>query len=156
MIITRNSFMWIWFSMPLNTPNPAWCVATVCHQVSCMFWGHLGLFHRTTSHLNWNKMVCMWDSAYTCSRMRSTNMFSHVFAIRDSSEFPLIICCVFYRRTSLFSCLSMFISMMTPNSSGSMQKHGYLRHFYAVSTREIHPGFILFHARSAKLCWKMS
>ena len=36
--------------------------------------------------------------------------------------------------TSLFSCLCM--SMLTSNSSGNMQKHGYLGRFHAAFARE--------------------
>ena len=35
-----------------NTLHPEWCVATVCHQVRCMYWGHLCLFHRGISDLD--------------------------------------------------------------------------------------------------------
>ena len=34
-----------------NYVNPVCCVATVCHQVCCMYWGHLGDFHRAIYHL---------------------------------------------------------------------------------------------------------
>ena len=39
----------------LNTLNSTCCVTTVCHQVRCMYWGHLGHFHWAMSHLNWYK-----------------------------------------------------------------------------------------------------
>ena len=35
---------------PINYVNPVCCVATVW-QVRCMYWGHLGHFHRAISHL---------------------------------------------------------------------------------------------------------
>ena len=60
----------------------------------------------------------------------------------------------FEHRTSLFSCFCM--SMATPNSSGNMQKHGYLGCFHAASTREnisgvcvIRPDFELNYLRIA-------
>ena len=33
-----------------NYLNDVCCVVTVCHQVSCMYWGHLGHCHRAISH----------------------------------------------------------------------------------------------------------
>ena len=59
-----------------NYVNPLCCVATVCHQVRCMYWGHLGHFHRAISHLKWYKIVCMGYLACTFSQMKSINMFS--------------------------------------------------------------------------------
>ena len=56
--------------------NPVCCVSTVHHQVRCMYWGHLGHFHRAISHLNWYKMVCIRYLACTFSQMKSNNMFS--------------------------------------------------------------------------------
>ena len=56
--------------------NPICCVATVCHQVRCMYWGHLGHFYRAISHLKWYKIVCMRYLACTFSQMKSINMFS--------------------------------------------------------------------------------
>ena len=58
-----------------NNLNPIFCVATVCHQICRMFWGHLSVFHRAISHLNWYKMVCMEDLTRTFSRNKSTYMF---------------------------------------------------------------------------------
>ena len=51
-------------------------VATICHQVRCMYWGHLGNFHRAISHLRWYKIVCIRYLACTFSQMKSINMFS--------------------------------------------------------------------------------
>ena len=59
-----------------NYVNPVCCVATVCHQVRCMYWGHLGYFHRAISQLKWYKIVCMRYLACTFSQMKSINMFS--------------------------------------------------------------------------------
>ena len=52
------------------------CVITVCHQVRCTCWGHLGLFHRAIAHLKWYQMVWMGDLAGKFSAIKSTNMFS--------------------------------------------------------------------------------
>ena len=39
-----------------NYANPVYVVATICHQVCWLHWGHLSLFHTTTSLLIWYKM----------------------------------------------------------------------------------------------------
>ena len=62
-----------------NYVNPVCCVATVCHQVRCMYWGHLGHFHIAISHLKSYKIVCMRYLASECSQMKSINMFSMFF-----------------------------------------------------------------------------
>ena len=36
----------------VNCVNPVCRVASVCHQVRCMHWGHLGHFQRAISHLH--------------------------------------------------------------------------------------------------------
>ena len=59
-----------------NYINPACCVATVCHQARCMYWGHLGHFHRAISHLRWYKIVCKRYLVCTFSQMKSINIFS--------------------------------------------------------------------------------
>ena len=61
-----------------NSLNAICCVATVCHQVRCMYWGHLGHCYRALSHLKWYKIVCMRYLACTFSQMKSItgNMFS--------------------------------------------------------------------------------
>ena len=72
---------------------PVCCVATVCHQFRCMYWGHLGHFHRAISHLKWYETGCMRYLACTFSQMKSINMFSMFFAIWSSQTFPLAIYC---------------------------------------------------------------
>ena len=59
-----------------NYVNPICCVATVCHQVRCMYWGHLGHFQRAISHLKWYNIVCMRYLACTFCQMKSIKMFS--------------------------------------------------------------------------------
>ena len=58
-----------------NYVNPVCCVATVCHQVRCMYWGHLGHFHIAISHLKWYKIVCMRYLACIFSQTKSIYMF---------------------------------------------------------------------------------
>ena len=62
--------------LSFNYVNPVCCVATVCHQVRCMYWGHLGYFRRAISHLKWYKIVCVRYLACTFSQMESINMFA--------------------------------------------------------------------------------
>ena len=87
--------LWRYLSLALNPMgrlhyvNPVRCVATVCHQVRCMYWGHLGHFHRATSLLKWYEIVCMRYLACTFSQMKSINIFSMFFAIWISRTFPL-------------------------------------------------------------------
>ena len=69
----RVCAIWSW---TFNYVNPVCCVATVCHQVRCMYWGHLGHFHRAISHLKWYKIVCVRCLACTFSQMESINMFA--------------------------------------------------------------------------------
>ena len=111
---------------PSNYVNPVCCVATVCHQVRCIYWGHLGHFHGAIYHLKWYKIVCMRYLACTFSQMKSINMFSMHLQSGDLFQIE--------HRTSLFSCLCM--SILAPNFSGNMQNHGYLGCFHAASVRE--------------------
>ena len=59
-----------------NYANPVYGVATVCHQVRWLCWGHLGLFHTARSLLIWYKMFCMRDISYKLIWMEFINMFS--------------------------------------------------------------------------------
>ena len=128
---------WVWFSLWTqatgifgNYVNPVCCVAPVCHQVCCMYWGHLGHFHGAISHLKWYKIVCMRYLALTLVRWNLLTCFPCFCNV----EFPDISfgdLLRFEHRTSLFSCLC--ISMLTSNSSGNMRKHRYLGCFHAAS-----------------------
>ena len=68
-----STYLLIFFA---NYVNPICCIATVCHQVRCMYWGHLGYFHRAISHLKWYKIVCMRYLACIFCQMKSIDMFS--------------------------------------------------------------------------------
>ena len=48
-----------------NYANPVYCVANICHQVRCLHWWHLSLFHTATSLLIWYKLFCMRDIIQT-------------------------------------------------------------------------------------------
>ena len=56
--------------------NPVYGVATICHQVSWLRWGHPSLFHTATSLLIWYKMFCVRDISYKLIWMEFINMFS--------------------------------------------------------------------------------
>ena len=56
--------------------NPVYGVATICHQVRCLRWGHPSLFHTATSLLIWYEMFCMRDISYRLIWMKFINMLS--------------------------------------------------------------------------------
>ena len=94
----------------------------------------LGAFGSLSYHLKWYKIVCMRYLACTFSQMKSINMFSMFLQCGVPRHFLNGDLLRFEHITSLFSCLCM--SMLTYNSSSSMQKHGYLGCFHAASARE--------------------
>ena len=59
-----------------NYANPVYGVATICHQVRWLRWGHPKLFHTATSLLIWYKMFCVRDISYRLIWMEFINMFS--------------------------------------------------------------------------------
>ena len=61
---------------PVNYVNPVYDVATICHQVRWLRWGHPNIFHTATSILIWYKMFCVRDISYRLIRMEFINMFS--------------------------------------------------------------------------------
>ena len=117
----------------LNYVNPVCCVATVCHQVRCMYWGHWDYFHRAISHLKWRKIACMRYVACIFSRVKSIDMFSMFLQSGVPIHFLWRFIAVWIYNLTV-SCLCM--SMLTSNSSGNMQKHGYLGCFHAAPARE--------------------
>ena len=69
----------------------------------------------------------------TFSQMESTNKFS-MFLQSGVPRHSLGDLLWFEHKTSPFSCLCM--SMLTPNPSGNIQRHGYLGCFHAAPARE--------------------
>ena len=63
-------------SVLLNYANPVYGVATICHQVRWLRWGHPSLFHTATSFSIWNKMFCVRDISYSLKWMEFINIFS--------------------------------------------------------------------------------
>ena len=56
--------------------NPVYGIATICHQVRWLRWGHPRLFHTATSLLIWYKMFCVRHISYRLIWMEFINMFS--------------------------------------------------------------------------------
>ena len=59
-----------------NYADPVYGVATICHQVRCLRWGHPSVFHTAMSLLIWYKMFCMRDISYILIWMKYINMLS--------------------------------------------------------------------------------
>ena len=59
-----------------NYASPVYGVATICHQVRWLRWGHPSLFHIATSLLIWYKMFCVRDISYRLIWMEHIHMFS--------------------------------------------------------------------------------
>ena len=63
----------------VNYASPVYGVATICHQVRWLRWGHPSLFHIATSLLIWYKMFCVRDISY---RLIWMEPWSHLGAFR--------------------------------------------------------------------------
>ena len=100
----------------LITSTPC-CVATVCHQVRCMYCGNLGHFHRAISHLKWYKIVWIRYLACTFSQMNPVKMFSMFFAIWSSQIFPLEIYCSLNREPH---CFLVYVCQCWPQTLASI------------------------------------
>ena len=90
-------------------------------------------FIRAISHLKWYKFVCMgYNLAFTFSQMTSINKFFMLLQSGVPRHFLQIYCGLYIEP----HCFHVYVCQLTPNSSGNMQKHGYLECFHAASTRE--------------------
>ena len=79
MQVTWGPFYWHGLTLiPVisNYANPVYDVATICHQVRWLRWGHPSLFHTATSLLIWYKIFCVRDISYGLIWMEFINMFS--------------------------------------------------------------------------------
>ena len=89
------------------------CVATVCHQVRCMHWGHFSHFHRAGRFFIWYE-CSGWDINYTVLSGWNSLISFVRFAIR-STETP------YWRirgfSTESFCFLCPWISNMSSDSS---------------------------------------
>ena len=71
----------------LSYANPEYGVATICHQVRCLPWGHLSLFHTATSLLIWYKMFqCCWELFSTMGPFNVFMKFQWVPAVHTCLE----------------------------------------------------------------------
>ena len=78
------------WSFTHNYVNPVCCVTIICHQVRCMYRGHLGHFHRAISHSKWYRIVCMRYSTCTFSQAICRNMgIWDVFMLRPIGKIYL-------------------------------------------------------------------
>ena len=71
-----DQISWSWDQIRTKTSNPVYGVATICHQVRWLRWGHPSLFNTATSLLIWYKMFCMRDISYRLIWMEFINVFS--------------------------------------------------------------------------------
>ena len=101
-----------------------------CHQVRCMYWGHLGHFHRAISHLKHNNNCTRYLGPVHLVRW---NHVFHVFAIRSSQAFPLEIYCSLNIEPH---CLHVYVCQCWPERLEAICRNGYMGFFHAVSTRE--------------------
>ena len=125
----------------LNYVNPVCCVATVCHQVCCICWGHLGHFHRAIYRLKWYKIVCMRYLGCTFSQMKSINMFSMYlrFAIWSSQTFSLEMYCSLNIEPH---CFHVYVCQCWPQTLAAIcRTMGYSECFHAASNGKIYLGF---------------
>ena len=60
----------------VNYANPVYGVATICHQVRWLRWGHPSLFRTATSLLIWYQIFCVRYISYRLIWMEFINMFS--------------------------------------------------------------------------------
>ena len=72
--VWKNTMFGVCYNV--NYANPVYGVATICHQVRWLRWGHPSLFHTATSLLIWYKMFCVRDISYRLIRIEFINMFS--------------------------------------------------------------------------------
>ena len=90
-----------------NYANPVYGVATICHQVRWLRWGHPSLFHATTSLLIWYKMFCVRDISYRRIWMEFINMFSVYAQSVTHSRFNWWIIVVLTYNPSVLMCVEI-------------------------------------------------
>ena len=90
-----------------NYANPAYGVATICHQVRWVRWGHPSLFHTATSLLIWYKMFCAKDFSYRLIWMEFINMFSVYAQSGTHSRFNRWIVVVLTYNPSVLMCVEI-------------------------------------------------
>ena len=73
-----NDIRWVvdLSAIPINYANPVYGVATICHQVRWLRWGHPNSFNTATHLLIWYQMFCVRNISYRFIWMEFINMFS--------------------------------------------------------------------------------
>ena len=90
-----------------NYANPVYDVATICHQVRLLRWGHPSLFHTATSLLIWYKMFCVREISYRLIWMECINMFSMYAQSGNHSRFNWWIIVVLTYNPSVLMCVEI-------------------------------------------------
>ena len=97
----------ILFVAIMNYANPVYGVATVCHQVRCLRWGHPSPFHTATSRLIWCKMFCVRDISNRLTWMEFINMFSMYAQSGTHRRFNRWIIAVLTYNPSVLMCVEI-------------------------------------------------
>ena len=90
-----------------NYANPVYGVATICHQVRWLRWGHPSLFHTATSLLIWYEMLCVGDISYRIIWMEFINAFSVYAQSWTHSRFNWSIIMVLTYNSSVVMCVEI-------------------------------------------------
>ena len=90
-----------------NYAYPVYGVATICHQVRWLRWGHPSLFHTATSLLIWFKMFCVRDISYRLIWMEFINMFSVYAQSGTHNRFNWLIIVVLTSNPSVLMCVEI-------------------------------------------------
>ena len=86
-----------------NNLNPIQGVATICHQVRCMRWGHPSLFDAATSLLNWYKMACTANILHRHIWAKFMNMLCSSSAVAARGKYPGFM--LFHVKLLIYSCI---------------------------------------------------
>ena len=117
--------------------NPVYGVATICHQVRWLRWGHPSLFHADTSLLIWYKMFCVRDISYRLIWMEFINMFSMYAQSGMHSRFNY---CGFNIQPF---CSDVYGDHRCPQTLAEMFRNmGICYSFRSVAARVKYPGFM--------------
>ena len=93
--------------LPRNYATPVYGVATICHQVRWLRWGHPSLFHTATSPLIWYKIFCVRDILYRLIWMEFINMFSVYAQSGTQSRFNWWIIVILTYNPSVLMCVEI-------------------------------------------------
>ena len=123
-----------------NYANPVHGVATICHQVHWLRWGHPSLFHAVTSLLIWYKMFCVRGISHRLIWMKIISMFSVYAQSRTHSRFNWKFFVVFNIQPF---CSVVCGDHRHPQTLAEMyRKMGICYGFNSVAARVKYPGFM--------------